>query len=176
MTTTDRELALAGMPSPHRGAGHARDERRPVIAAFVAALVACVPTAVGATAVAGTAGLTGALVGTALVLVLFGAGAAAMMWAGRRGPGAITAVGAGGFGARLVLYAAVLMALDGTQVVHRPSLAVATGVTLVVTLAAELMVLARTPSLFHLRVGAGPSARPQPAPTSTDRSDRSATQ
>lgn len=164
MTTTDPGLRLprssGAAAAPVGESDRQRHERRPMLAAGVAALAACVPTSAGAALVAGMPGLYGALVGTALVLVLFGAGAAMMMWAGRRGPSAMTAVAAGGVGARLLLYAAVLMALDGADVVHRPSLAVATAVALVITLGAELTVLARTPSLFALRVppsAAGPS-------------------
>lgn len=141
-----------------------RDERRTVTVAFAAALAAFAPTAAGATVVAGGPGLLGALVGTLLVLVLFGAGAALMLWAGRRGPSAMTSAAAGGVGVRLMIYAAVLTALDGTDLVHRPSLAVATVVTLIITLAGEFAVLSRTPSLFRLQVPpTAPTARP-PAP------------
>lgn len=149
----------------------AGDERRIVTAAVVAAACAFVPTAVVASVVAGAAGFFGAVVGTSLVLVLFGVGAAMMLWAGRRGPSALTMVAAGGVGARLMIYAAVLMALDAADVVHRPSLAAATFVTLVITLAAELAVLARTPSLFHLNVGeTAASGRPGQPRFQRDRS------
>jgi hypothetical protein len=164
MTTTDDATAAAvASSSPDAtavAARIARDERRPVIVAFLASLAASVPTAAIAGMVAGLPGVLGALVGASLVLVLFGAGAAMMMWAGRRGQSTMAMVAAGGVAGRLVLYAAVLMALDGTELVHRPSLAVATAVTLVITLGGELAVLARTPSLFRLVVPDGaPTAR-----------------
>ena len=164
MTTAEKGLAQAGPVTPARGHGDrfARDERRLVIAAFVGSLCAFLPTAAIATLVAGRRGLLGAFVGTGLVLVLFGAGAAMMLWAGRRGPSMMTLVAAGGVAARLLLYAAVLTALDGTDMVHRPSVAAATAVTLIITLAGEIAVLARTPSLFRLDVpDTAPSARPR---------------
>ena len=156
MTTTDHVPRTTAAPASrddrHVAGRLARDERRPVVVAFIASVAAAVPTAVIAGLVAGRPGVFGALVGAALVLVLFGVGAAMMMWAGRRGQSMMAMVAAGGVAGRLVLYAAVLIALDGTALVHRPSLAVATAVTLVITLAGELAVLARTPSLFQLTV------------------------
>jgi hypothetical protein len=76
----------------------------------------------------------------------------------------MTMAAAGGVGVRLMIYAAVLTALDGTDLVHRPSLAVATVVTLIITLAGEIAVLSRTPSLFRLQVpSTAPTARPPAA-------------
>lgn len=173
MTVATRGPAAAGPPVPVRARGGSdtvqarqrRDEWRTVSVAVAAAGAAFVPTAAGAAMVAGGRGALGALVGTLLVLVLFGAGAALMLWAGRRGPSSMTMAAAGGVAVRLMIYAAVLTALDGTDLVHRPSLAVATVVTLIITLAGEIAVLSRTPSLFRLQVPpTAPTARPPTPP------------
>jgi hypothetical protein len=150
-----------------------RDERRPVLVAVPAALVAAVLTAIGGGVVAGPAGVRGAVVGSSLVLVLFGLGAALTMWAGRRGPSALIVAAGLGVSARLMLYAVVLLGLDATDLVHRPSLAAAVAVTFVITLAGEMAVLARTPSLYRLQVPpstrTAPSAPgPPPDPTRPD--------
>ena len=155
--------AAAAPTLPRQSSRGRRDERRPVKVAFAGALAAAVPTTVIGGMVAGRAGVAGALVGIGLVLVLFGLGASLMMWAGRRGPSTLALVAGLGVSGRLMLYAAVLLALDGADIVHRPSLAGAAAVTLIITLAGEMTVLSRTPSLYQLDVPEGlPSARPAP--------------
>lgn len=89
-----------------------------------------------------------ALTGVGFVLVLFGASALSLAWVSDRRPGTALAVLLGGALGRLALYAATLGALGTLTWVHRPTLAVATGVAVAVTLAAELRWLSRTPSLF----------------------------
>lgn len=121
-----------------------------------------VPTAVVAGVLAGAPGVVGALVGVGFVALLFGAASASLAWALDHAPNLAVAVLAAGTFVRLAIYAAVLVALSGVSWVHPPSLAIATGVATALTLAAELVWLARSPELFHLDVG--------PAPTATDRS------
>jgi hypothetical protein len=57
----------------------------------------------------------------------------------------------GGFGLRLVVYLLALIALSGVERLHRPSLAVATAVAFVGTLAVEMRQVTRSPQLLWLR-------------------------
>lgn len=107
-----------------------------------------VPVLTVAVLAAGTPGLAGALVGLALVGVLFGAAALLHAWAARLRPTTQLAVLAAGLGARLLVYLVVVESLRGVDGLHRPSLAVATAVSLVVTLACELWLVSRTPAFF----------------------------
>ncbi|MTV26949.1 hypothetical protein FTX61_16225 [Nitriliruptoraceae bacterium ZYF776] len=111
--------------------------------------------------VAGGGGALSAAIGVGLAALLFGMSAGLLVWAADRGHGAAIGVFVTGAAVRVVLYTIVLNVLAGTTWVHRPSLAIATGVALAVTLAAELVWLARMPRLFWV----DPSAA---RPTTTD--------
>jgi hypothetical protein len=128
-------------------------------------VVLAVPTAAVAWSFAGAPGIVGALIGVGFVALLFGASSASLAWAVRNAPGLAVGVLAAGAFARLAIYAAALTALTGATWLHRPSLALSTGVATAVTLVAELIWLARTPSLFHVDAEAArPPAHAHPSP------------
>lgn len=124
-------------------------------------VVLAVPSAVVAGLVAGTPGVVGSLIGIAFVALLFVAASLSLAWAVQHAPTLTLAVLAAGTFARLATYAAVLVALGDVAWVHPQSLAASTGVATAVTLAAELVWLARTPQLFHIETDAS-----RPAATS----------
>jgi hypothetical protein len=135
----------------------ATDERQLALGALRVLGLLAVPAAALAWLVAGPAGAVGALIGLALVLVLFGASAALLAWvAARRADAGIGLLVAGAVG-RLVLYVLTLGLLSQVSWVHRPSLAIATVTAIAVTMAYELRLLARTPRLFWLDTAARPA-------------------
>lgn len=107
-----------------------------------------VPVLALAALAAGIPGLLGALVGLALVGVLFGAAALLHAWAARLRPTTQLAVMAAGLGARLLVYLAVVESLRGVDGLSRPSLAIATAVAVAATLACELWLISRTPAFY----------------------------
>lgn len=129
---------------PARGSG----ERRVARGAVRAVALLAVPVVGAAAVVAGMPGVVGAVIGLGFVLVLFGASAWMLARAVERGQRSAMGVLVGGAVARLMLYAAALMMLSNVEGIHRPSLAWATAAAMVVTLAYELRLLARTPQLF----------------------------
>jgi hypothetical protein len=142
-----------------------RDHLRLAKRALGLLAVLAVPTAVVAWLFAGTPGVVGALIGVGFVALLFGAASASLAWAVANAPSLAVGVLAAGAFARLAIYAAALTALTGATWLHRPSLALATGVATAVTLVAELIWLARTPSLFHVDAEAArPTAHVHPSP------------
>jgi hypothetical protein len=121
-----------------------------------AALALLAVPVVGAVAlVAGAAGARGAIVGLALVGVLFGAAALLHAWAARLSPTTQVAVLATGVGARLLGYLLAVESLRGVDGLHRPSLAIATAVALAVTLGCELWLVSRTPAFFWVQPDPG---------------------
>jgi hypothetical protein len=142
--------------SGHAGSGRAAPplSRAGILlarAALLAALGLAVPIVGFAWALYGAPGAAGAGAGLSLVLVLFGGAALLHVWAGRLSPSAWAGAVAAGFGGRLVLYTLVLAALSRVEGLHWPSLAAATAVGFVATLAVELRVLTKHPELFWLR-------------------------
>jgi ATP synthase protein I len=129
---------------PPKGAG----ERRLALGAVQALCVVGVPVVAVAAMVAGAPGALGAVIGLGFVLLLFGASAWMLARAVERGQRSAMGVLVGGALGRLMLYAAALMGLSRVEGIHRPSLALATAVALVVTLAYEMRLLARMPQLF----------------------------
>jgi hypothetical protein len=140
-------------PGPGSGG---RTELRLAGRALLALLAVTVPISAVAFALHGSHGALGALVGSALVGVLFGGGGVAQALAVRRGAANGTGILLAGLGLRIVVYIAALQALGGIDALHRPSLAVATAVAFVVTLAHEVRVISRTPQLFWVE----PERRP----------------
>jgi hypothetical protein len=103
----------------------------------------------------GPTGAISALIGLGFVALLFGASALLLVWSVGRSAGSALGILLGGLFARLVLYAAALAGLSQLSWVHRPSLALATAAAFVVTLAYELVTLARSPQLFWIDADAG---------------------
>jgi hypothetical protein len=126
------------------------DERQLAVGAFRALGLLAVPTVGAAATLAGSAGALAALAGLSLVGILFGGSALLLRLVADRGPTAAMATLVSGVGVRLVAYAAVLTSLDGVAWVHRPSLAIATGIAVVVVLGYELRLLATMPRLFWI--------------------------
>jgi hypothetical protein len=130
------------------------DERLLARGALSVLAVLALPAAATAAVVGGLPAAASALIGLGFVLVLFGASALLLSWVAGRRPSTALAVLVGGVAGRLVLYAATLSALTQVAWIHRPSLALATGAAVAVTLAYELRVLSRTPRLFWVDAGA----------------------
>lgn len=115
-----------------------------------------VPLVGGAWAVAGAGGALGAATGMLFVLVLFGLSGLALTLVASHSSSAVVAVSLGGVLVRLLAYPVVLALLAPVEALHRPSLAAATAVAFVATLAYEMRVMSRTPGLFWLDAGPGP--------------------
>lgn len=130
------------------------DERRLVRVAVGTVGALAAPVAGTAWLIAGPGAALSAIIGLGLVLLLFGASAAALAWVAARRGGAGIGVLAGGALLRLPLYLLVLFALSGVSWVHGRSLAAATAVAVAVTLGTELRMLARTPRLFWVDAAA----------------------
>lgn len=124
------------------------------VAALVVVGAVVVPAA---GVVAGPAGALGAAIGVGLALVLFGGSALLLALVVHRRPASAVGVLVGGAFARLALYGVVLTSLSWATGIHRPSLAIATGISIVVALADELRTLSRLSSLYWVDAGAAPS-------------------
>ncbi|MEX0869648.1 MAG: hypothetical protein WD011_08240, partial [Nitriliruptoraceae bacterium] len=95
-------------------------------------------------------GVAGAIVGTGLVAVLFGGSALALRIVARRGSAHAFALLTGSALVRLALYGVVLAAVSDVAWLDSVTLAVATGIAVVVTLLFELRTLSRLPRLFWI--------------------------
>ncbi|MFO7779691.1 MAG: hypothetical protein R6V28_15190 [Nitriliruptoraceae bacterium] len=136
------------------------DERRLLWVAVGTLAALAAPIAAVAWLLAGPNGALSAMIGLGLVLLLFGASAAALAWVAANRGGAGIGVLAGGALLRLPLYLLVLFALSGVSWVHGRSLAAATAIAVAVTLGTELRMLARTPRLFWVDAAAARSTAP----------------
>jgi len=123
-------------------------ERRLLVGAVATLTLLSVPVTAVTWTVIGPAAALSALIGLGLVLVLFGASAGLLTWVARRGTGSGIWVLTGGMAVRIPLYILALTLLGQLSWVHGRSLAAATAIAIVVTLAAELRLIARTPRLF----------------------------
>lgn len=168
-------------------ASPAIDERR-LAGSALRILAVLAPPVIGvAYFVAGSAGAISALIGLSFVLVMFSASAAILAWVSARssgGPDADTDaetdtsgdLGAGkgvglmvlGAAVRLPLYIVALVLLERVSWIHGRSLAAATAIAVVVTLAYELRLIATMPRLFWVDPAAGSTSA---APTDDTRSD-----
>lgn len=137
-----------------RTAEGGQPETRLARAGLACGVAVGVPLVVGAGLVVGPAGALGAAVGTALVTLLIGMPGAVARLAAAAGDQAVVAGALVGVGVRLCVYIGVLVALRDVEAVHRPSLAIATAVALVATLAVEMWIVARRPQLTWLRLPA----------------------
>lgn len=123
-------------------------------AARLLALLA-LPLVAGAWLIAGPGGALGAGAGLILVLALFGLTGLALGRLRVVAPSVVVGVSLAGVGLRLAGYAVALALLGSVDAVHRPSLAAATLVGFVATLAYEIRVVSRTPALFWVRASSG---------------------
>lgn len=144
--TSSERGGPGSVPCPERTLG--------VAAAKLLAVLA-VPLIAGATAVAGWGGALGSAAGLLLVLGLFGLSGLALGALPAAGPSLVVRVSLVALGVRLVGYLVALAALATVDGLHRPSLAAATAVAIVVTLAHELRTVQTTPGFFRVDAGAG---------------------
>jgi hypothetical protein len=163
------------------------DERR-LAGGALRILAILAPPVIGvAYFVAGWAGAISALIGLGFVLVMFSASAAILAWVSARsssgqdtddttdaGTSGDLAAGKGvglmvlGAAVRLPLYIVALVLLERVSWIHGRSLAAATAIAVVATLAYELRLIATMPRLFWVDPAAGSTAA---APTDDTRSD-----
>jgi hypothetical protein len=147
-----------------------RDERQLALGALRVLVLLAVPAGAVSWLVAGPAGAVSALIGLGFVVVLFVGSAALLAWSARRGAETSLGLLAGGVVGRLLLYMLTLNLLSQFAWVHRPSLALSTMVAIVVSLAYELRLLARSPRLFWLDTAARSSTSVAGAPSTATRS------
>lgn len=117
--------------------------------------VLAVPVIAGSWLVAGPGGAAGALAGLVLVLALFGLTGLVLGRIRASTPSVVVGVSLAGVGVRIAGYAAALALLASVDGLHRPSLAVATLIGFVATLAYEIRVVSRTPAFFWVRTSSG---------------------
>lgn len=153
------ETAPAGDPRPGSATPGAPER---ALAAGVARVLAgvAVPVVLVAALAAGAPGALGAAVGVGFVAVLSLGSALALARVAASGGGLGLGPLAGSAFARLLLYAAALVALSGFEWLHRESLAIATAVAVTVTLGYELRHVAREPRLFQVETGTTRSRQP----------------
>ena len=100
--------------------------------------------------VAGPDAALSAAIGVGLSAVLFGVSVLVLLWVVARPGDAALGILIGGLGVRLAAYLIILDATASTPWMHREALAIGVATSLTVTLAAELVWLARTPQLFMI--------------------------
>lgn len=120
-----------------------------------------VPVVVVAWLAAGRDGAISAGLGVALVAGTFGVSAALLSLAARFGPAAIMGAALGGFLVRMLIYAVLLVVLRPVEAIHGPSLAISVAVVMIATLVLEARYVTRTPGFYWLdpaaaRNGAAP--------------------
>lgn len=178
--TSDGAVDL-GVPPNHLAAEPpAVDERRLAFASLRILAVLAPPVLGVAYYVAGASGALSALIGLSFVLVLFGASAAILAWVSARSSSAGASASADlsarkgvglmvlGAAVRLPLYIVALVLLEQISWIHGRSLAGATAIAVVATLAYELRLMATMPRLFWVDAAAG---HPSASPTDDTRSD-----
>lgn len=143
------------MRATERGRAGAIPCPEATLARAASRLLAClaVPLIGGAWIAAGPGGALGAGAGMAFVLALFGLSGLALTLVSDHSPSTVVAVSVGGVFVRLLAYPVALALLAPVQGLHRPSLAAATAVAFVATLAYEVYVVSRTPRLYWLHPG-----------------------
>jgi hypothetical protein len=114
--------------------------------------------------VGSAAAAASAVAGVGLSALLFGLSVSLLWWCTTRGSrDSVVGVFVGGFGVRLAAYPVILAQLAQTSWLHAEALAAGVGVSLVITLTAELLWLARSPQLFHVDPEAGRPTTLSPA-------------
>ncbi|MBS3942197.1 MAG: hypothetical protein KG028_14660 [Actinobacteria bacterium] len=116
--------------------------------------------------IAGPAAALSAVVGVGLTAVLFGLSVLLLVWITSRPSDASAGLLVGGLGVRLAAYLVILDAASGAGWFHREALAVSVATALVISLAAEMIWLARSPQLFVIH----PEARRQATAATVTRS------
>lgn len=111
------------------------------------AALAAVAAVVGLLTVGPDAAVSAAI-GVGLSAVLFGVSVLVLLWVVARPTDAALGILIGGLGIRLAAYLLILDATASSTWLHREALAIGVATSLAVTLAAELVWLARTPHLF----------------------------
>ncbi|HEX9766665.1 MAG TPA: hypothetical protein VGA36_07855 [Nitriliruptorales bacterium] len=101
----------------------------------------------------GTSGVLTAVGALALVVGNFYVTGRAFHWAGRVGPTAVQAVALGGFLVKLVVLAAVLVALHDVRAVDGPVLAITTALATIVLLATEVRLVLTHAEFWWLTEG-----------------------
>lgn len=139
---------------PAPGGPEAEPELRLARSAVYVCLALAVPVVGIAAVLAGAPGAIGAGLGVGLVMLLFGMSGATLAWAARISPEMLMGVALGGVLLRFMLYGLMLVLLGDVEAVHKPSLAIATAVALVITLIYEVRLVSRTPGFFWVRTGA----------------------
>lgn len=132
---------------------NAAPELRLARAGTLLALAVGAPVVGAAGLLAGWPGALGAGVGVALVITLLGLTGVALAWAAPLGPGALAGAALGGFVLRLLAYVLLLALLGPVEAVHKPSLAIATAVVLVITLVGEVRLVSRAPGFWTVHAG-----------------------
>lgn len=103
-----------------------------------------------------------AAIGVGLSAVLFGLSVLVLLWVVSRPTDAALGILIGGLGVRLAAYLIILDATASSTWMHREALAIGVATSLAVTLAAELVWLARSPQLFMLDLASRTRADAQP--------------
>jgi ATP synthase protein I len=112
--------------------------------ALVPVLLTIVVGAVSATVFVGAAGLYGALVGGGVALASSLATIGMMRWSAGFPPSFVMVVALGGFGLKLMVLLAVMIALRGVDALHPMSLALTFLAAILVWVAAEVVAFRRT--------------------------------
>ena len=97
---------------------------------------------------AGADGAKSAAIGAAVVIGMFLMAGAMLSGAAKIGPSASFAAALGGYVLRLGIYAGLIVLLRPVEWIHGPSLAITAAVLLVISLAWEVRLVGRNPSLF----------------------------
>lgn len=132
-------------PDPTRAGAWRLARRTWALLAVLAALAAATGHLL-----AGPAAAWSAAIGVGLSAVLFGLSVLVLLWVVTRPGDAALGILIGGLGVRLAAYLLILDATASTTWMHREALAIGVATSLAVTLAAELVWLARTPQLFMI--------------------------
>jgi ATP synthase protein I len=148
------------VPGPTEGV-----ELRLAAAALRFVGVLAVPVLAIAWLAAGPDGAISAGLGVTLVAGTFGVSAALLSFAARFGTAVLMGAALGGFLLRLIIYAVLLVILRPIETIHGPSLAISVAVVMIATLAFEARYVTRTPGFYWLDPAA---ARGEPAPERTN--------
>lgn len=123
-------------------------------AAFACLLVGA-PVVAAAGWLHGAGGASGALAGTGMAMTAFAGAGLMTAWAGRFGTTVLASIVVGGVMLRLALYLVILDLLAGAEVLHRPSLAIATACATAATLVYEIRAAGTDPRYFWVQTPRG---------------------
>lgn len=120
-----------------------------------------VPTVVVAGVLRGPAAALTAAGAVAFVVAVFAVTGRSLSWAAERGPVMIQAVALGGFFLRLVVYAALIVALRPVEAIDGTVLAISTAVAMVAVLAAETRLVLTQREFWFVDASARPLVAPR---------------